>query len=296
MFPSRIRFGTRPWLREERARIAAEPYEHIRVRPVGATIGGEVVGIQLGELDDAAAQEIHRALLDYKVLFFRDQQLDTAQHIAFAGRFGELEQHPFLPGVDGHPELVRFEKGEDVKGVENVWHSDVSWREAPSLGSVLRAHSVPELGGDTLFADMVAAYAELPDETKQRLEGLVAVHDFSHSFGLYMKPEDLAKRQAEFPPAEHPVVRTHPQTGQKILYVNAIFTSHIVGMGRAESDALLEELYYQANVPEYQCRFHWQKNSVAFWDNRAVQHYATSDYWPAVRVMDRATIVGERPA
>jgi len=210
-------------------------------------------------------------------------------------RFGELEEHPFLPATEGHGHVIRFEKGADVAGVENVWHSDVSWREAPSLGSVLRCVETPSAGGDTLFADMVAAYEGLPDAVKQRIEGLRAVHDFTRSFGLGLPPEELAERRRQFPPVEHPVVRTHPVTGCRILYVNAIFTSHITGLEREESDRLLDLLFRQAAVPEYQCRLRWEKDAVAFWDNRAVQHYAASDYWPERRVMERVTIVGDRP-
>jgi taurine dioxygenase len=193
-------------------------------------------------------------------------------------------------------EVVRFAKDAETVGVENIWHSDVSWREVPALGSVLRAREVPPVGGDTLFSDMTAAYEGLDDEVKRRIDGLSAVHDFTQSFGVGMPPERLAEMQTRFPAVEHPVVRTHPRTGRRILYVNAIFTSHIVGMPREESDALLDFLFQQASIPEYQCRFRWQKNSIAFWDNRSVQHYAVNDYWPQPRVMERVAIVGDRPA
>jgi taurine dioxygenase len=229
------------------------------------------------------------------VLFFRDQDLTTEQHLAFARRFGELEEHPFLQSKAGYENIVQFAKDEQVIGVENVWHHDVTWRLQPSLGSVLRAVDVPPVGGDTLFSDMVAAYECLPDETKAKLDDLVAVHDFTYSFGYSLSPEELKKKQEEFPPARHPVVRTHPTTGRRCLYVNAIFTSHIEGLTDEDSAELLELLYRQADVPEYQCRFRWQKNSIAFWDNRAVQHYASSDYDPQRRVMERVTIIGDEP-
>jgi taurine dioxygenase len=163
------------------------------------------------------------------------------------------------------------------------------------MGSVLRAIEVPATGGDTLFSDMVAAYEGLPDALREQLDGMKAVHDFTFSFGLGLDDKERAEKQKEFPPVEHPLVRTHPATGKKALYCCRVFTSHIVGMEREESDALLDRLYSEATVPEYQCRFHWEKDSVAFWDNRVVQHYASNDYWPQRRVMERAAIVGERP-
>jgi taurine dioxygenase len=292
----RMKFGPRRFLDEMRRELLARPYSRISVTPVGVTIGAEIGDVDLREpLDEATFAEVERALLDFKVIFFRDQDLDGQQHLAFARRFGELEEHPFLPSADGQVEVVRFAKDDRTVGVENIWHSDVSWRERPALGSVLRAREVPPVGGDTLFSDMVAAYEGLDDDMKQRLEGLRALHDFTQSFGVGMEKERLAEMQARFPAVEHPVVRTHPRTGRKILYVNAIFTSHIVGMPRDESDALLDFLYRQATIPEYQCRFRWQNHSIAFWDNRAVQHYAVNDYWPQPRVMERVAIVGDRP-
>jgi taurine dioxygenase len=289
------RFGPRPWVRSERERLASLRFDRIGVRALGATIGAEVSGVDLGQLDAESFAEIERAFLEYKVIFFRDQDLTREQHLAFAQRFGELEEHPFLPAKGGYERIVEFAKGDRVVGVENVWHHDVTWRRRPALGAVLRAVDVPAVGGDTLFADMAAAYEGLGDEVKRRIEGAVAVHDFSHSFGLAMRPEDLAEQQRRYPPARHPVVRTHPITGRSCLYVNAIFTSHIEGMPREQSDALLDHLYRQADVPEYQCRFRWQKNSIAFWDNRAAQHYAASDYDPQRRVMERVAIAGDEP-
>ena len=272
------------------------PYTRIAPAPMSPTIGAELGGVSLAEpLDDETFAEIHRALLEFKVIFFRDQDITPEQHVAFAGRFGELEVHPFIPHRDGHPEVVVLKKNANMGGFENVWHSDVTWRLAPSLGSVLYAREVPAVGGDTLFSDMYAAYEGLDDETRAALDGLRAVHDFTHTFGHFLSDDELKKKQAEYPPAEHPVVRTHPETGRKGLYVNAAFTSHIVGMARDASDRLLDHLYRQASVPEYQCRFRWQPRSIAFWDNRAVQHYAASDYYPQRRLMERVTICGDVP-
>lgn len=288
-------FGPRPWVRAERERLAALRFDRIGVAPLGATLGAEISGVDLGQLDDASFAEIERAFLEFKVLFFRDQDLSSEGQLAFAARFGELEEHPFLKAKQGYGQIVEFVKDARTIGVENTWHHDVTWRLRPSLGSVLRAVDVPAVGGDTLFADMVAAYEGLDEDTQRRLDGAVAVHDFTHSFGLAMAPDELARRQREFPPARHPVVRAHPRSGRPCLFVNAIFTREIEGLPEAESRALLEHLYRQADVPEYQCRFRWQKNSVALWDNCAVQHYAASDYDPQRRVMERVTIIGDEP-
>lgn len=275
---------------------ARQPYRRIAPAPLSPTVGAELSGVSLAEEIDAGTfDEIHRALLEYKVIFFRDQDITSEQHVAFARRFGALETHPFVPHRDGHPEVMVLKKNEQIGGYENVWHSDVTWRLEPSLGSVLLAREVPAVGGDTLFCDMYAAYEGLTERLRTSLDGLRAVHDFTRTFGRMMTAEQLAKKQEEFPPAEHPVVRTHPETGRKGLYVNAAFTSHIVGMEPDESDRLLDLLYRQATVPEYQCRFRWRPYSIAFWDNRAVQHYAVSDYFPHPRLMERVTIVGDKP-
>jgi taurine dioxygenase len=268
--------------------------------PLTPTIGAEVGDIDLSKaLDTETAEGLRAALRDWKVLFFRDQDITTEQHLAFARNFGDLEVHPFAPSKEGYPEVLRITHDKDDRGQENVWHSDVTWRETPSLGSILRCLESPPVGGDTLFADMCAAYDGLKDEMKARLEGRVAVHDFAH-FRRGLRKQGKSEAQIEafnraYPMVEHPVVRTHPETGRKALYVNAAFTQSIVGMEKAESDALLSQLYARAAVPEYQCRFRWEVNSIAFWDNRASQHYAASDYWPAVRRMERVTIIGDRP-
>lgn len=271
------------------------PYERFAVAPLTPTIGAEISGVDLREpLDDELFAELDRALLEWKVIFFRDQAIDGEQHRAFARRWGELEVHPFLPHGDV-PEIVRFEKDAANQGYENIWHSDVSWRVVPSLGSVLRCIEAPAFGGDTLWADMACAYDALPEELRERIDGLTAVHDFATSFGLAMSAAQIAEFREKYPPAEHPVVRTHPVTGRKTLYVNEIFTSRVKTLGEEESEALLETLFRQSRVPELQCRFRWTPGAIAFWDNRATQHYAVSDYFPARRVMERATIVGDRP-
>jgi len=293
---SELRIGPLKFLDARRQELAGLRFDRIEVKPLSPTIGAEIHGVDLTRpLDDARFAEVERAFLAFKVIFFREQAVSVEQHLEFARRFGELEEHPFLPAKEGADEVIRFAKDENTLGVENIWHSDVSWREVPSLGSVLHAVEVPAVGGDTLWADMVAAWDGLPGETQERLEGRTAVHDFAHSFGLAMTPEKLAEMHAKFPPVEHPVVRTHPVTGRRCLYVNAIFTSHIVGLDPEESETLLRSLYRQATSPEYQCRFRWQPDSIAFWDNRSTQHYAASDYWPQQRVMERVTVIGDRP-
>jgi taurine dioxygenase len=268
----------------------------IELRPLTPTIGAEVVGLDLAEpLDDGGFAEIDKAFMDHKVLFFRNQHITTDAHIAFCRRFGALEVHPFIPAKEGYPEVVVLAHDENFKGMENNWHSDVTWRLEPSLGSMLRAVDVPVTGGDTLFADMEAAYDGLGSEMKRMLDGLVAVHDFARVFARGQSAEQIAKTHEKYPPAEHPVIRTHPVTGRKSIYVNVAFTSHIEGLRLDESNQLLTYLYRQASRPEYQCRFKWAPDSFALWDNRCVQHYAVSDYWPHRRVMERVTIVGDRP-
>lgn len=239
--------------------------------------------------------ELRRALLDWKVLFFRDQDVTIEEHIAFSALFGELEIHPFAKSLDGYPEVLVIHHDARSKSGQNGWHSDVTWRQEPSLGSILRARIVPPVGGDTLFCDMNAAYESLSDEIKERIDGRTAVHSFTRVFGHDLSEEKRAEMREKYPDARHPVVRTHPETGAKSLYVNSAFVSHIEGMDEVEGNRLLRILYRQATIPEYQCRFRWKVDSVAFWDNRAVQHYAAFDYLPQPRRVERVTIVGDRP-
>lgn len=286
---SRLPDGTEP-----------RPYERFAVRALSPTIGAEIDGVDLGgTIDDDLHAELRRALLEWKVLFFRDQDITRDQHRAFAERWGELEQHPFYryvhPDDQSAADVVTLAKDAVSGGVENEWHADITWHEHPSFGAVLRAIEVPDLGGDTLWADAGAAYDGLPDDVRARVDGLVAVHDWTTTFGLAMPPDDVAALSTRFPPVEHPVVRVHPETGRRTLFVNPIFTQHIVGLDPTESDALLDVLFRQMTRAEYQCRFRWTPGAVAFWDNRATQHYASSDYWPARRVMDRISIAGDRP-
>ncbi len=291
-----VKVGPLRHLAAERQRLDGLTWQHFDVRRVGASIGAVIDGLDLtADLPATVVAEVRKALLDYKVLFFRDQPMTAAQHVAFARRFGDLELHPFIPANPEQPELVRFAKSAEVGGYENSWHSDVSWREVPSMGAILHAIEVPPSGGDTLFADMYAAYDGLDEATRERVDGLSAVHDFMLAFAGQVKPEDAERTRARFPPAVHPVIRTHGETGRRLIYVNRNFTDRILGVEDDESTALIDLLSRQAETVEYQCRWSWEPHSVAFWDNRAVQHYACSDYWPDVRVMERASIVGERP-
>ena len=275
--------------------VASGSMTMLDVRPLTPAIGAEVFGIDLAQpCDSGTLAELNKAWLDHKVLFFRDQHITTDQHVAFCRQFGDLEVHPFVPPKPGYPEVMLLVANEQRKGNENTWHSDVTWRKEPSLGSMLRAIELPALGGDTLFADMEAAYDALDADLQEQLLGMRAVHDFARVFRI-QDPTRLAELHDEYPPVEHPVIRTHPATGRRSIYVNGAFTDYIVGMERAESDRLLRRLYRQAAIPEFQCRFRWEPDSFALWDNRCVQHYAVSDYFPATRKMERVTIVGDRP-
>ena len=272
------------------------PYRTIEVEPLTPTIGAELSGFRMsGDLPAEQLAEIRRALLEWKVVFFRDQDVSVDEHVAFGRCFGELEVHPFTPNREDHPEVVVIQHDGDSKFGENHWHSDVTWRQEPSLGSILRARIVPPVGGDTLFADMGAAYRGLREETRERIDGLHAIHSYVKVFGRAVPEEKREAMREQYPDARHPVVRTHPETGEKSLYVNGAFVSHLEGLEPEDSRELLRHLFRQARVPEYQVRFRWREDSVAFWDNRAVQHYAAFDYRPHTRRVERVTIVGDRP-
>jgi len=265
------------------------------IQPLTPAIGAEIHGIDLAAADTPSRiPEIRAALLKHGVIFFRDQDLTQEQHIAFARHFGDLEVHPATPKDQPNPEVLRIAHGPKSRGQENYWHSDVTWREKPSLGSILLAREVPECGGDTLFANMHLAYERLSEQMQRFCEGLTAVHDIARVFAkrLDKAPADLHER---FPPMRHPVIRSHPETGERVIYVNTAFTSHIEGLSDKESAWLLDHLYATAKDAEIQCRFRWQAGSIAFWDNRVCQHLAASDYFPARRVMERVTIAGDKP-
>ena len=279
----------------------------LTLKRISPALGVEVSGIDLRQpLSDAQAADLRSALVAHKVLVFRDQDITPAQHVAFAQRFGELEVHPVFPRHADHPELVLL--GGDATKVanENVYHTDVSWRELPSMSSILRCQVCPDVGGDTIWVNMEMAYERLPEHRKAQIKDLFAVHDIMPAFGRRMKPEDRAAARKQFPPVSHPVVRTHPESGKKILYVNSAFVTHLENFTscnpvrgafetHSEKNDLLEYLYRQSAYPEYQMRLRWAPNTIAMWDNRSTQHYAVQDYYPAVRRMMRATVIGDKP-
>ncbi|MET7987527.1 MULTISPECIES: TauD/TfdA family dioxygenase [unclassified Streptomyces] len=268
-------------------------YRLLDLAPMTPHIGAEISGVDLSQpIGEELAEELKQALLEWKVIFFRDQHgLDTKSHIALSAVWGEPEPNPFFPKGDTVG-VSRLAKDAMAAGSENIWHSDHSFMAAPATGSVLRAIEVPPAGGDTMWADMGAAYDNLSDAMKHRIEGLTAVHDFEPSWGAFMTPEQTAAMRERLPRVEHPVVVRHPRTGRKTLYVNEPFTSRIVGLPEDESRELLHELGLQARIPELQVRFRWQADSVAIWDNIATQHYAINDYFPQRRVMERVAIAG----
>ena len=269
-------------------------YASIQVDKLTPHAGAEIRGVDLSQpIDEPLFKEIHAALIDNGVIFFRDQHLTPEQHKAFGRLFGELHIHPAAPAPDGHPEILVIHADEKSKHVagEN-WHSDVSCDLEPPMGSILYMHELPPVGGDTLFASMYAAYEALSEPMKRFLEPLTAMHEGEH---VYRGRYGLDDRGKSFPKAEHPVVRTHPVSGRKALYVNGGFTTRIPQLKRPESDAVLQMLYRHVETPEFHCRFRWQVNSVAFWDNRCMQHHAMWDYYPQRRHGHRVTIKGDKP-
>jgi taurine dioxygenase len=281
----------------------------IKVEPLTCAIGAELGNVNLGvaSRDPGLVAEIRALLLKHRVLFFRDQDITRAEHVAFARHFGELEDHPVAGSDPEHPGLVRIYKNPDSPNdrYENSWHTDATWREKPPFGCVLRCIECPPVGGDTMWANMVLAYERLPGTIKAQIAGLRARHSIEASFGAAMPIDKRLALKAQFPDAEHPVVRTHPETGEKILFVNA-FTTHFTNYHTPEfvrvgqdythgASDLLRYLISQAFIPEFQVRFRWKPNSMAMWDNRSTQHYAVMDYPPCHRRMERAGIIGDKP-
>ncbi|HVL01998.1 MAG TPA: TauD/TfdA family dioxygenase [Dongiaceae bacterium] len=281
----------------------------MRVEQLTCSIGAELLNVNVSDAihDDGLFDEIKSLLLQHKVLFLRDQNISRAQHVAFARRFGNLEDHPVAGSDPENPGLVRIYKSPDAPNdrYENAWHTDASWRECPQMGAVLRCVECPPVGGDTIWANMALAYEKLPDDIKKRIANLRARHSIEATFGAVMPEEKRLALKTMFPDPEHPVVRTHPETGEKVLFVNA-FTTHFTnyhtptnvryGQDYAPGAAeLLQYLIRQAFIPEYQVRWRWKANSMAIWDNRATQHYAVMDYPPCHRKMERAGIMGDKP-
>ena len=271
-------------------------YHTIEVRKLTPAIGAEIAGVDLSQpLGNQQFQEIHDALMANLAIFFREQTLTVEQHIAFGRRFGPPIVHPAASSsVDDHPEIRVVKSDENTThATGEEWHSDLSCQPEPPMGSILYLHQVPpDGGGDTAFASMYAAYDALSERMKAHLEGLTAIHDSGH---VYTRPSFDARSNLVTPRAEHPIVRTHPVTGRKALFVNRGFTTRIVGLPAAESRALLEYLFHHVETPEYHCRFKWAANSIAFWDNRCAQHRAIFDYHPNRRYGHRVTIGGDKP-
>lgn len=274
----------------------------MRVTPLTPTIGALIEGVDLSQGVSAdLAGAIRAALLKHQVVFFEDQRLTPVQHRDFAAMFGPLHTHPLYPGVPEAPELFILDNHAGNPTDNDAWHTDVTFIETPPLGAILYAKSLPASGGDTIWANMRAAYEALSPSFRDYLATLDAVHDFARGFptrGVVANAagaEKHAKAVAEHPPVIHPVVRTHPETGEDGLFVNFGFTERIKGLRRAESDAILGMLFAHVQKPEFQVRWRWSPGAIAFWDNRVTQHYAVNDYLPARRVMNRATILGDRP-
>ena len=279
--------------------IAAMTFDILRPRPLTPALGAEIGGVDLSrDMDDATVAEIRRAVLQYKVVFFRDQDITPDQHLTFARRFGGLVNYPMVPGLDDHPEIVPVVKLEhETHNFGGIWHSDTTYLAEPPMGAILVARELPPLGGDTLFANMVMAYDALSDGMKDMLEGLTAVNS-SAKADVAKSREDRQMDMDTVPDplvAEHPVIHTHPETGEKILYVNIGHTIAIKGLAADESQLLLDTLFTHQRRDEFACRFRWRPGSVAFWDNRSTQHYPLNDYHGFKRVMHRVTLAGDVP-
>ena len=273
----------------------------ITVEKIAGALGAEIAGVDLaGDLDDATVAAIRRALLDHLVVFFRDQRLDPAALVNFGRRFGRLASYPFVEGLAGHPEVIEVKKLEHERvNFGGVWHSDTTYLEEPPMGSMLFAVEVPKAGGDTLFANMYAAYDALSDGMKDFLAGLKAVNTSDMADVSRTREDRIAsnpgKAKGDIFETAHPAVRTHPETGKKALYVNRAHTVRLDGMTEAESADVLQFLFAHQVRPEFTCRFRWRPGSLAFWDNRSTQHNPINDYHGQRRVMHRITLAGDRP-
>lgn len=266
--------------------------EALTIKPVTPRIGAEVFGLDLTRpLSNSQTEALKTALADHQVLFFRDQPISHEDHLRLGRAFGELAIHSGVAGLADHPEIVAIHADENSKFVagEN-WHSDLTCDASPPMGSILYLHTVPETGGDTLFSSMYAAYEALSPRLQAYLEGLTAVHDGDHVYRPLFPDADRS-----YPCSTHPVVRTHPVTGRKALFVNSSYTTRIVELPKPESDAVLGFLYQHFANPNFQVRFRWRPNSIAFWDNRCTQHMATWDYFPQRRSGFRVTVAGDKP-
>ena len=283
-------------------------YSRIEVSPIAGALGAEISGVDLSkDLDDATFAEVRRAYDENLVIFFRDQKITPEHHLAFGGRFGEFDIHPFAAGLPDHPEVLPIIKEADDHGGNfgGLWHSDVTFYERPPLGSILYALDAPAFGGDTMFANQYLAYETLSDGMKDMLDGMTAVHSATrvygnqgtsiNRYGPQVKSMQVRTGDDADAEIEHPVVRYIPETGKRCLFVNGSYTIRFAGWTEEESKPLLDYLCDHAIRPEFTCRFRWRTGSIAFWDNRCAQHNALNDYHGQRREMHRVTVVGERP-
>jgi taurine dioxygenase len=273
----------------------------ITVRPIAGAMGAEIDGVDIGKgLDAEAVAEVRQALLDHLVIFFHDQQVGSDRFLAFARAFGEPAEYPLLPGIPGYPTITEIVKNEgETSNFGGIWHADTTYLECPPMGSMLYALEVPPYGGDTMWANQYLAYETLSEAMRGILDGLIGVST-SAKADVSKTREDLIRSAGDKTAAvdhlaEHPVVRRHPETGRKSLFVNVAHTSHFKGMTEAESAPILQYLFQHQVRPEFTCRFRWRKGSLAFWDNRASQHNPVNDYHGFRRVMRRITLAGEKP-
>ena len=282
-------------------------YQTIAVEPIAGALGAEIRGVDLATpLRNSAAAELRRAFVEHCLLFFRDQTLTPEQHLAVSRLFGPLVRMPYVKHMDDYPDIIAVLKEADERNIStfgNAWHSDFSFLEEPPMGSLLYAREVPRHGGDTIWANMYAAYEALSDGMKRMLDPLRAMHS-GRPYGTGGVPKDLRVSRSigierNNPEADRevaqPVVRVHPESGRKALYVNAIYTTRFEGMTQAESRPLLDYLFEHGTRPEFTCRFRWESGSLAFWDNRCTQHFAINDYPAETRIMRRITVCGDTP-
>lgn len=272
------------------------------ITPLSTALGAQISGLDISQpLSPAHREVIGQALLEHQVLFFREQPIEPQQHARFAAYFGDLHIHPIYPNVPEQPEVLVLDTAVTDVRDNAIWHTDVTFLPTPAMGAVLSAKQLPPFGGDTLWASGIAAYEALSTPMKRLLEGLTATHDFIRSFPLERfgnTAEDLARweqARRNNPPLSHPVIRTHPVSGRRSLFVNEGFTTRINELSETESEVILKLLFAHATRPEFTLRWRWQVNDVAFWDNRVTQHFAVDDYRPARRVMHRATVLGDAP-
>ena len=272
----------------------------LNIKPLSGCIGAEIHGIDLTKpITHELYIQLRECLVEYEVIFFRDQAITPAQQHALASMFGPLQSHPAYQTVEGFPEISILESTADKPTKIECWHSDMTFRQHPPLATVLRAQVVPDKGGDTLWASMTAAYRGLSKSMQDFLSTLTAVHDFSYGFKESLAEpggqQRLAQALVDNPPVRHPVIRIHPESCKSVIFVNELFTRHIEGLSRSESDALLAFIFEHIRTPEYSCRFAWQPDSIAIWDNRSTQHKPINDYFPAHRRLERITIDGDLP-